>query len=56
MLDHPEAAIREKTVQGLAALGDPAAADAIRAHAAREPDAYLAAQAEAVADALARGS
>ena len=45
LLDHPEAALSEQALKGLADLGDPAAVPALRAYAAHEPDAYLAAQA-----------
>ena len=49
LLDHPAAAIRQKAVEGLATLGDAAAAAPLRAYAARESDAYLAGMAARVA-------
>jgi HEAT repeat protein len=52
LLEHPEPAVREKAVEGLQTLGDPAAAPALLAYANREPDAYLAGMAGSVAHAL----
>jgi HEAT repeat protein len=52
LLDHAEPAVREKAVEGLQTLGDPAAAPALLAYARREPDAYLAGMAGSVAHAL----
>jgi HEAT repeat protein len=49
LLDHPAPAIRQKAVEGLATLGDAAAAGPLRAYAARETDAYLAGMAGRVA-------
>jgi HEAT repeat protein len=55
LLDHPAAAIRQKAVEGLAALGDATAAPSLRAYAARESDAYLAGMAQRVAADLESG-